>query len=38
MPLRCAITGQTKGPELDRVVSLIGTKEVVRKLKEAAEL
>ena len=38
MPLRCAITGQTKGPELDRVVSLIGTEEVVRKLKEAAEL
>ena len=38
MPLRCAITGQTKGPELDRVVNLIGTEQVIKKLKEASEL
>ena len=38
MPLRCAITGQTKGPELDRVVNLIGTEQVQKKLKEASEL
>ena len=38
MPLRCAITGQTSGPELDRVVNLIGTQQVVKKLKEASEL
>ncbi len=39
MPLRCAITGQTKGPELDRVVNLIGTEHVLKKkLKEASEL
>ena len=38
MPLRCAITGQTKGPELDRVVNLIGTQQVIKKLKEASEL
>ena len=38
MPLRCAITGQTKGPELDRVVNLIGTEQVLKRLKEASEL
>lgn len=38
MPIRAAITGQTNGPELDRVVELIGIDRVQSRLKEASEL
>ena len=38
MPLRVAITGQTKGPELDKVVDFIGVKRVLERVKEASEL
>jgi glutamyl-tRNA synthetase len=38
MPLRAAITGQTKGPELDKVVEFLGTERVVERLKEASKL
>mgnify|MGYP003314887019 CR=1 FL=1 len=38
MPLRVAITGQTKGPELDKVVNIIGVEQVLIRFKEASEL
>jgi glutamyl-tRNA synthetase len=38
MPLRASITGQMKGPELDKVVDLIGLERVIGKLKEASEI
>ena len=38
MPLRVAITGQTKGPELDKVVELIGPERILKGIKEASEL
>ena len=38
MPLRVAITGQTKGPELDKVVDFIGVNRVLERVKEASEL
>ena len=37
MPLRVAITGQTKGPELDKVVNIIGLEQVLIRFKEASE-
>jgi glutamyl-tRNA synthetase len=36
MPLRVAITGQTRGPELDKVIKLIGLERVLERLKEAS--
>ena len=38
MPLRVAITGQTKGPELDKVVDFIGVNRVLERVREASEL
>ena len=38
MPLRAAITGQTQGPELDKVVEFLGTERVAERLKEASKL
>ena len=38
MPLRVAITGQTKGPELDKVAELIGSERILKRIKEASEL
>jgi len=38
MPLRVAITGQTYGPELDKVFDLIGKDKVLERLKEVSEL
>ena len=38
MPLRAAITGQTKGPELDKVVEFLGTERIIERLKEASRL
>ena len=38
MPLRVAITGQTKGPELDKVIELIGPERILKRIKEASEL
>ena len=38
MPLRVAITGQTTGPELDKVVSLVGLERVLIRLTEASKL
>ena len=38
MPLRAAITGQTTGPELDKVVSLVGLERVLVRLTEASKL
>ncbi len=38
MPLRVAITGQTRGPELDKVIELIGLERVIERLKEASQI
>ena len=38
MPLRAAITGQTFGPELDKVFELIGKEKVIERLEEASKL
>ena len=38
MPLRVAITRQTRGPELDKVIELIGLKRVIERLKEASQI
>ena len=38
MPLRVAITGQTRGPELDKVIELIGLERVLERLKEASQI
>ena len=38
MPLRVAITGQTIGPELDKVIELIGLERVLERLKEASQI
>ena len=38
MPLRAAITVQTTGPELDKVVSLVGLERVLVRLTEASKL
>ena len=38
MPLRVAITGQSRGPELDKVIELIGFERVLERLKEASQI
>ena len=38
MPLRVVITGQTRGPELDKVIELIGHERVLERLKEASQI
>ena len=38
MPLRVAITGQTRGPELDKVIELMGLERVLERLKEASQI
>ena len=38
MPLRVAITGQTRGPELDKVIELMGLERVLERLQEASQI
>jgi nondiscriminating glutamyl-tRNA synthetase len=37
-PLRAAITGKTRGPELTRTLPLLGKERIIRRLKMALEL
>ena len=37
-PLRAAITGKTRGPELARTLPLLGKERIIRRLKMALEL
>lgn len=37
MPLRCALTGQTHGPELPYLISIWGKRETIARLKQAQE-
>ena len=38
MPIRSAISGETHGPEMQRIATMLGTDKVVARLKQAAEL
>ncbi len=38
MPLRCALTGQTKGPELPYLISIWGREETLRRMKQTMNL
>ena len=38
MPFRVAITGESRGPELDKVIELIGLERVLERLKEASQI
>jgi len=38
LPLRCAITGSTCGPELDKVVAVLGKQSVVKRLKKTLNM
>ena len=38
MPIRVALTGEQSGPELPKVINLLGQEEVVRRFKRAGEL
>jgi glutamyl/glutaminyl-tRNA synthetase len=37
-PLRAAVTGKTKGPELARTLPLLGKERIIRRLKMALDL
>jgi nondiscriminating glutamyl-tRNA synthetase len=37
-PLRAAITGKTKGPELTKTLPLLGKERIIKRLKMALEL
>jgi nondiscriminating glutamyl-tRNA synthetase len=37
-PLRAAVTGKTKGPELTRTLPLLGKERIMRRLKMALEI
>jgi len=37
-PLRAAVTGKTKGPELVKTLPLIGRERIIKRLKMALEL
>lgn len=36
MPLRCALTGGTKGPEMEKILMLLGKEEILNRLDKAA--
>ena len=36
MPLRCALTGRTKGPEMEKILMLLGKEEILKRLDKAA--
>ena len=38
MPIRSAISGETHGPEMQRIASMLGQDKVVARLKQAADL
>ncbi|MDO8446487.1 MAG: glutamate--tRNA ligase [Deltaproteobacteria bacterium] len=35
MPLRAALTGRTKGPEMEKVLMLLGKEEIIKRLQKA---
>ena len=37
MPIRSAISGETHGPEMQRIATMLGADQVVARLKQAAE-
>jgi nondiscriminating glutamyl-tRNA synthetase len=37
-PLRAAITGKTKGPELVKTLPLLGKERIIRRIKMALEI
>jgi nondiscriminating glutamyl-tRNA synthetase len=37
MPLRTAITGRTSGPELEKIVSILGRESIVKRLEQALQ-
>ena len=37
-PLRAAVTGKTKGPELAKTLPLLGKERIIKRLKMAMEL
>jgi nondiscriminating glutamyl-tRNA synthetase len=37
-PLRAAVTGKTKGPELVKTLPLLGKERMIRRIKMALEL
>jgi nondiscriminating glutamyl-tRNA synthetase len=37
LPIRCAITGLTWGPELDKIVSVLGKEAVLKRLEKALQ-
>lgn len=38
MPIRSAISGETHGPEMQRIATMLDTEKVIARLKQAAEL
>lgn len=34
MPLRCAVTGKTKGPDLPYIMALMGTEELMKRIRQ----
>jgi nondiscriminating glutamyl-tRNA synthetase len=38
LPLRCALTGCTQGPELDKLVAVLGKPAVIKRLRKALHL
>ena len=38
MPIRAALTGKSKGPDLYTIISIIGKKETVERIKRTIKL
>ena len=37
MPIRAAITGRTSGPELEKILSILGKESILRRLYQAIQ-
>ncbi|MFZ3116172.1 MAG: hypothetical protein WA121_11315 [Syntrophales bacterium] len=35
LPIRCAITGQPQGPELDKLAAVLGKPTILKRLEQA---
>jgi nondiscriminating glutamyl-tRNA synthetase len=37
MPLRAAVTGRTSGPELEKIISILGKESILKRLEQARQ-
>jgi nondiscriminating glutamyl-tRNA synthetase len=38
MPIRCAVTGSTRGPELEKIIAVLGKQSVIKRIEKALQI